>query len=207
MARYMYVDEGVPVGSPQAKPGKITLPSGHRVACAHWPDAELAQYGWYPVNGEADPAVETETAYAFDEPNQRVNVTLTAKPVADARTDAIREVDRQAEAERLKYITPGDGQAMVYRGKLAEAESCIALIAASGTPQAADYSFLQAEVDAGQAVDLEAAALLIKGTADSWIAIAAAIEAVRRKASKDIDDAVDAAAVQTVLTGVAWPVI
>lgn len=205
--RYMKVEGGVPVGAPQAKPQKVTLESGAVVGCGHWPDNELAKFDWYPVNGEADSFTETEDAYVYDDANKRVDVTIGARPVADARAEAIKDVDAQAEAERLKYITPGAGQAMVYRGKLAEAESCIALIAASGTPQAADYPFLQAEVDAGQAVDLEAAALLIKGTADSWIAIAAAIEAVRRKASKDIDDAADAAAVQTVLAGVAWPVI
>lgn len=129
--------------------------------------------------------------------------TLAARP--DLRAVLQARIGAAAEAERLKYITPGAGQAMVYRAKFDEALAALATIAGGGTPQAADHPFLQAEVDAGAAADLAAAANLVKATADQWTTIAAAIETVRRKATSDVAAAADDAAAEAVVAAIVWP--
>lgn len=40
----------------------------------------------------------------------------------DAKTDALKKLEQRAEAERLKYITAGDGKAMAYQQQLREVQ-------------------------------------------------------------------------------------
>lgn len=41
--------------------------------------------------------------------------------IESAREYYLREIDRAAEARRMQFITPGDGQALTYSAKYAEA--------------------------------------------------------------------------------------
>lgn len=57
----------------------------------------------------------------------------------DVKSSLLRRVDNDAEAIRLKYITPGDGKAMVYREKFEEAK------AVDGLGEAAANAMTEAE--------------------------------------------------------------
>lgn len=111
-----------------------------------------------------------------------------------------RKVDQSAEIERLKYITPGEGQAMTYRQKVDEA---LAFEAATN-PKAVDYPMLSAEVGI--------TAETLGGVAGSVLAafakcqqIGAAIEAIRLGAKRDIDAAEDAATAYAIVDAIVWP--
>lgn len=108
-------------------------------------------------------------------------------------------VDQSAETERLKYITPGAGQAMTYQQKADEAGRYLA----ASAPNASDYPLLSAEVGI-TAADISGVAQVIAAAFARWQAIGGAIEAVRLAAKKAIDDAttVDAA---NAAANVTWP--
>ncbi len=124
-----------------------------------------------------------------------------------AVTEAKREIDAAAEVARLRFITAGSGQAMVYERKGQEADAA----AADPSPAAADYPLLAAEVgitapDTGdEAVDIAAVASAVLAQRDLWVPVAAAIEATRLSAKQAVDAAADEAAIQAVLDGLAWP--
>ena len=80
-------------------------------------------------------------------------------------------IDAAAEAERLKYITAGYGQAMTYLAKSAEARAFMA------DPQAVT-PFLSAEAEAMGATVAEIAAKVSEAEA-AWRVIGGAIESVR----------------------------
>lgn len=124
--------------------------------------------------------------------------------VAKARSLAVEQVDADAETERLKYITPGSGQAMVYREKREEANALKQAIAAGETIAAADYPHLAKEVGI-TATDLEAVADGVLAESASWKVISSEIEAVRLQAKKNIAAATDVDGVKVVFDNVIWP--
>ncbi|MGO4665161.1 hypothetical protein [Bosea sp. 2RAB26] len=107
-------------------------------------------------------------------------------------------IDAAAEAERLKYITPGAGQAMTYQPKADEARR----LADDQAPDPAGYPLLSAEVgitastlaDVGEAV---------MAAYQQWIQIGALIEAARLSAKQAIDAAKTADAARKVEPD--WP--
>lgn len=124
-------------------------------------------------------------------------------PVADLAAIKITlkaAIDAQAETERLKYITPGHGQAMTYRQKVAEAQA----FKAASNPQTADYPVLSSEVGITATTLGEVADIVLTAFAQ-WQQIGAAIEAVRLAAKRDIDAAEDEAAARAVVA--LWPQI
>ncbi|MGE0724818.1 MAG: hypothetical protein AB7O45_10605 [Alphaproteobacteria bacterium] len=125
-----------------------------------------------------------------------IEAAAPAAWLATARATAKRIVDRRAEGERLQHITPGDGQALVYVEKLAEARAVVAL---GGKPAAGDYPLLAAEGE-----DIVATADAVLAQAAGWKAIAADIERRRLGSKRDIDAAADIDAVEAVLAAGGW---
>ena len=92
-----------------------------------------------------------------------------------ARQLAMTAIDEAAEATRLRYITPGAGQSMVYQAKGAEAADLLA-------GGAGAHPLLEAEAVA-TGVSVEELAVAINAMMQEWTSVAAIIEA-RRLAGK-----------------------
>lgn len=125
---------------------------------------------------------------------------IPAGSLAELKTALKIDVDDAAEAERLKYITPGDGQAMTYQQKVTEALA----FKASGDAQAEDYPILASEVGI-TAETLDGVADIVLAAFRQWQLIGAAIEGVRLGAKRDIDAADDEAAARTIVDAIEWP--
>lgn len=99
-----------------------------------------------------------------------------------ARQRAMEAIDEAAEATRLRYITPGAGQAMVYQTKGAEASD---LLAGGAGP----HPLLEAEAIATGVTVEELAASVVAMMRD-WTSIAAIIEARRLAGKASVRNAV-----------------
>lgn len=125
----------------------------------------------------------------------------TAEPdLAAIKAAAKTQIDEAAELARLKYITPGSGQAMTYQQKAAEAAACIV----DEDPQPERYPLLAAEVGI-TASTLAGVALVVSQANAQWAVIGAAIEAARLGAKAAVDAAIDAPAVYAVAETIVWP--
>lgn len=109
-------------------------------------------------------------------------------------------VDSLAETERLKYITPGTGQAMTYQQKVTEAQA----FKTATNPQASDHPILSSEV--GITADtLDEVANIVLAAFAQWQQIGAMIESIRLGAKRDIDAAEDEAAAREIIDAIEWP--
>lgn len=127
--------------------------------------------------------------------------------VEDINFDALKRqlkasIDEAAEAERLKYITAGAGQAMTYQQKSDEAKRYLA----ASDPDADDYPLLSAEVGV-TAADLAGVAQVVNAAFAQWQVIGAAIEKTRLATKAAIDAAATAEEAQSAFEGASWPVI
>ncbi len=120
--------------------------------------------------------------------------------LSDLQGNLKRNVDNQAETERLKYITPGNGQAMTYQQKVAEAQA----FRAATDPQASDYPILSSEVGI-TAETLAGVADIVLAAFAQWQHIGAAIEAIRLGAKRDIDAAEDETTARAIVDAIVWP--
>ena len=109
-------------------------------------------------------------------------------------------VDQAAEIERLKYITPGSGQAMTYQQKVDEARA----FKGATNPKATDYPVLSSEVGITAETLAEVSDIVLTAFAQ-WQQIGAAIETVRLGAKRDIDAAADEATVRAIVDAIEWP--
>ena len=125
---------------------------------------------------------------------------LPEPPLSRLKADACLKIDIAAEAARMQFITPGEGQAWTYQRKEREAEAFIA----ASNPDAADYPVLAACIP-GDGSDLATVAQTVLTARDAWLQVGAAIEGIRRAAKTQVEAAVDAAAIQTILDGLNWP--
>ena len=119
--------------------------------------------------------------------------------LGEIKTRLKAEVDKAAEVERLKYITPGTGQAMTYQQKVAEAQGYIA----ATNPKLTDYPLLASEVGI-TAPTLSEVAETVLVAYRQWQQIGAMIEAIRLGAKRDIDAAGNANEAHAVVNGVTW---
>lgn len=110
-----------------------------------------------------------------------------------------KAVDDAAELERLKYITPGAGQAMIYQQKLQEA-----LAVLGGETDQAQVPVLAASVGI-EAPTLTECAELVIATWTQWRGIAKQIEIVRLTAKKAINDANTIEDADAAHLAVQWP--
>jgi hypothetical protein len=120
--------------------------------------------------------------------------------LASAKDWHARQVDAEAEAQRLRYITPGAGQAMTYAEKAAQAKAALA----SDDPLPEHYPLLAAEI--GITADtLEGVAEVVDAAYRQWLTIGGMIEAVRLSAKKAIASADTLEAVSSAFASISWP--
>ncbi|MCD2176432.1 hypothetical protein [Rhizobium sp. C1] len=112
----------------------------------------------------------------------------------------IEEINAAAEAERKRYITAGEGQAMTYTEKLAQARAFLA----ATEPNAADYPMIANEVGITASTASGVASAVIDAYT-AWVAIGAAIEKIRMQTNMAITEAADADAARAVRNTVVWP--
>lgn len=120
--------------------------------------------------------------------------------VADIKSALKEEVDRAAEAERLKFITPGAGQAMTYQQKVDEARA----FKAASNPKPADYPVLSSEVGI-TATTLNEVADIVLAAFAQWQQVGAAIESIRLGSKRGIDAAANEAAARAIVDAIEWP--
>ena len=130
----------------------------------------------------ADPAAQNEQAL-LDLAKERLSL----------------EIDAAAEQQRLRWITPGAGQALVYTQKAAEAARAVV----DPSPTAETYPLLAAS-RAGSETIADVANVVLE-TQALWVRIAAEIEAARLGGKAAIAAAATAAAARAAADAVAWP--
>lgn len=111
-----------------------------------------------------------------------------------------REIDSAAEAARLRYITPGAGQAMTYQQKIDE----VWALAQDAEPTPENYPLLAAEIGI-TAPSLDEVAAVVLAAYQQWRVIGRAIEAARLAGKKAISDAETPEAAKLAADGVVWP--
>ena len=117
------------------------------------------------------------------------------------------QVDIDAEAQRLLYITSGSGMAMTYSEKKEQALAVLDIGSEAANALAnngsAEYPLLAASVGV-EAATLYDAAELVMSRYEAWVAIGGAIESKRLIAKKAINDASDVQAVKAAYEAIAW---
>ncbi|GAK43596.1 tail assembly chaperone gp38 [Tepidicaulis marinus] len=134
------------------------------------------------------------------EPPAEALSEMPAPPFAEVKAAALQKIDTDAEAARMLFITPGEGQAWTYQRKEREAEAFMA----DASPDPADYPVLSACIP-GDGADLAAVAQTVLAARDAWLQVGAAIEGIRRAAKTQVEAAGDVPAIQTILDGLSWP--
>lgn len=125
---------------------------------------------------------------------------LSAAALSARKRALITKVDNAAETERLKYITPGEGQAMTYQQKVDEARAFKSAI----DPQPADYPVLFSEVGITAPTLSEVADIVLAAFAQ-WQKIGASIESIRLGAKRDINAAEDETTACSIFDAIMWP--
>lgn len=128
------------------------------------------------------------------------SATAPLPPIDYVKAQALSAIDNAAEASRAAFITTGDGQAMVYQEKVAEAEKS----QSDATPDPAKYPLLSAEANA-LGLELSTLASSILALREQWLQVAAQIEASRLKAKADVTSATAHDEIETILNGLSWP--
>lgn len=141
---------------------------------------------------------------ALDAPIVFVNGAWSPKDTgalfAEVKAKLADRVDAIAEAVRLQFVTPGAGQAMVYRAKQEEALA----FKAAASPIAVDFPLLSASVGIEGATIGDVADKVL-ATAKAWTAIAAQIETARLKAKNDLKSATDEPSANAIVAAINWP--
>jgi len=158
--------------------------------------------------------VQPDKADGFIECDDRVHCGLVLvnglyeqplKQLDDVQKDAVSKIDTAAESARLKFITPGAGQMLMYEFKRVETEKFLA----ATNPNAVDFPLMN-ERATRKGVPLGDVATEWQAKSDGWMAIAAQIEGLREGAKDAIAAVVDDANAQTsidaIVNGITWPV-
>ncbi|NIB44808.1 hypothetical protein HBA55_34830 [Pseudomaricurvus alkylphenolicus] len=165
-------------------------------APAQWAGRALAyDSGWTVVDQEL---LDVELAHQMQE--QQSQAEANAAKLVNRRLSIRQTIVQRAEQERLKYITPGYGKAMVYTAKHEEAKR----LASDAAPSAADYPLLAAEVGI-TASDLAGVGQSVLNTAGAWLAVAAQIEKNEKVLLVALDNAVTLEEVDGVDVNAGWP--
>jgi len=155
------------------------------------------------VDPAFDPSTQTRTGPIDAYDGATATRTYTVEDIVfdmnDVKANGRYQIDYAAEMTRLRYITNGAGQAMVYQEKAIEA----AAYAGAGYPaDLTSYPFIQAEVNASGLSAQEAADAII-AIRTSWIAVSAQIEEVRLGAKVLVNAATTKAEVDTIIANTA----
>ncbi len=138
--------------------------------------------------------------------------------LASVQTSLSADIDTQAEAQRLKYITPGEAQMATYLLKRGQALSALANQTADAAANktadqlAAAYPYMANEIGItidpttkAPASDVYGVARAVSAIAAVWQGLDLAIERVRLATKMAISAAETASAVQAAHDAVAWP--
>lgn len=140
-----------------------------------------------------------ECGWAWDGGSFKPTEVSTFDLIA-VKASALTSIDQGAEAARLKFVTGGSAQAMVYIAKEAEAQRCLAAV----VPDPMDYPLLTAEIGiTGEGV-VEVAAKVVE-SARAWRATAALIETTRLAAKKAVQLATTTTAIDTIFAELQYP--
>lgn len=115
---------------------------------------------------------------------------LATIDLAAERATAKALIDSSAEAFRLNFITPGDGQAMAYREKFNEA----ILFMQDQQVSEADIPHIVAEVGITGQTKYEVVQVVLN-MHDMWKHVSAGIERARLAAKEAVDEATNPAAI------------
>lgn len=122
----------------------------------------------------------------------------------EAKQAAVARIDREAEEVRLKYVTPGAGQAMEYQETAQEAFA----LQGDADPDPTHYPMLVAEQQAlesvGEVVTLQDVAAQVLAERAAWSSIGAAIKTARRAAKMAVEGAASKDEIDAVFP-IAWP--
>ncbi|NLS02332.1 hypothetical protein HGP14_02970 [Rhizobium sp. P32RR-XVIII] len=191
---YWLADDGRLYSS--ARNATISRSDGEYVA---WSKKGNVATRW-PVDASGD-----QTEGALQDVLAPYGVYLTLSALKECLKHAL---DKAAEIERLRCITPGSGQAMEYQQAAAEAGLLLAALAADPghVPSAADYPMLAASlgIDGETLADV---ATTVAAMHAQWQAIGSAIRATRLAAKREIDLAQTVGAAKEVAGAVDWPVL
>lgn len=120
------------------------------------------------------------------------------------------KVDTLAEEVRLRFLTPGTGQAMEYAEVQAQAEAALSAKATTVKPEA--YPMLAASIgldvdpDTGRlAEDVLGVARGIRAARASWLDVGSQIRRVRQQAKADIEAATSREAIEMIVSAIVWP--
>lgn len=111
-----------------------------------------------------------------------------------------KEIDAAAERERLKYITPGAGQAMTYQQKMEEVRA----LAQDPDPEPGNYPLLSAEIGITAPTVSEVAAVVLSAY-QQWQHVGARIEASRLAAKKTLSEVETVEEAKAMLSVLVWP--
>lgn len=122
-------------------------------------------------------------------------------PLAEYQEFLTKRIDADAETARLKYITPGAGQAMTYQQKVNEAQR---FDPDEVDPDPAKFPLLAAEIGITGATLMDVAGAVLNSFMQ-WQQIGAAIEAIRLGAKRDVDAAATPEDALAVYSAIVWP--
>jgi hypothetical protein len=131
-------------------------------------------------------------------------VDAAARLLHAAKQEAKIGIDIDAEAARLKWVTPGAAQSMVYDRKAAQAEQCLATHAAEDPIETGVYPALDAEVGITGATIYAVAATVI-AMRDAWGPVADVIENLRLAAKGAVSEATTPEEARAIRQNIAWP--
>lgn len=176
-------------------------------------DTPTADGDWRPLTMENrrpfDPLTEIERMDLVIEPSAARQIyRFEPRDMAHIRAHYHRLVDDDAEACRLRFVTPGDGMAMTYAEKRDQAIAVNdlgenAANAMSEEDRVAQFPTLAASVGT-EAPTLWECAQLVIAKAEAWASISYAIETKRLAGKKSISDASDAAAALAAYEAIKW---
>ncbi|HEY9081352.1 hypothetical protein [Magnetovibrio sp.] len=156
------------------------------------------------------PAIDGNRHYEAIKAQAITPTAYVGPALAEVQADAKRTIDAQAEAARLSYITPGDGQAMSYREKSDQARECLAAHTPASPPAPGVYVLLDSEVgimknaDTTITADAYEVAVVVEATRQAWLAVEATINRTRVQAKADIAAATTEAEIDAVLAALVW---
>lgn len=169
---------------------------------------------WLPIEGDPpafDPRIATRTGPTYQIESARILRVwqVTPRDLDTVKAEIKARVDADAEACRLRYITPGDGMAMTYQEKFAQAQAVAAMgaVAADAMTQAereAQFPTLSASVGI-EAPTLSACADLVLARYAEFAQLSLVIERTRLQGKASISAASDGAAVVAAYEALTWP--
>lgn len=172
------------------------LPDGRRCNNAWLGGAsedDLTAIGAVPVVRAARPAYNSDTQ-ALQEVQNEGAITyqvIDKQPaeidaaISDRAREAVKAVDDFAEQVRLRFLTAGSGQAMVYQEKV---EVAAEWVAAGSPADASAFSLISAEIGI-TAEDAAGVVAVWQTMRAAWRQVAATIEAIRLGTKAAIDAA------------------